>query len=182
MVGAYSEPLLDTITKRFKSNTRIVDKILHDVFAKPATVSVLKYQWCVPMVQSHRRLDTILDASVDDIVVVVNGLLIDRSTTEGQDTRPGQREAVDLDALSGQARNVFLVQIVVLSRVSTFSCLVVLVGLMETHIVSYVGSSIVYDVVCHTGQCVPNAGTTTFVLYCAFDLKGGTCDSPPGRL
>lgn len=114
----YSIPLLDSIAERFECNTCVLDEVRHDVFAQPSTIRVLEYQWCVPMVQSHRWLNTILNASVDQVVVVVNGQLIDWPATEGQDTRPRQREAVNLHALSSKARDVLFVKIVVLLSVS----------------------------------------------------------------
>ena len=181
VIVAYGKPLLDTITKRLESDASIVDEVFHNVFTEPAAIGVLKYQWRVPMVQSHRRLDAIFDASVNNIVIVVDGLLVDWPTAEWQDTRPRQREAVDFDALSGQTGDVFLVQVVVLWAVSTFSRLVVLIGLIGAYIVSYVGSSIIHDVVRYTSQSIPHTGTAAFVLYCAFDLESGTRDSPPGQ-
>lgn len=66
------------------------------------------------MVQCDRWLHTVFDASIDEIVVMIDSQLIDGSATERQDARPRQREAVDLDSLGGQAGDVFFVKIVVL--------------------------------------------------------------------
>jgi hypothetical protein len=51
-----------------------------------------------------------------------------------------------------------------------------------THVVGYIGGGVIDDVVRHTGQSIPNTGTTTFVLCCTFDLESSTGDSPPNEL
>jgi len=81
----YSVPLLNPITKRTKRNARILDKVRHNLLAQPPTIRILEHQRRVPVVQSNRRLDTILNASINDIVVVIDSQLIDGSSAERQD-------------------------------------------------------------------------------------------------
>ena len=82
----YGEPLAHSITEGFERNARILDKVWHNVFAQPSAVRVLEDQRRVPMVQRDRRLDAILDAGVDEVVIMVNGLLVDWSTAKRQDS------------------------------------------------------------------------------------------------
>jgi hypothetical protein len=88
MVILYSVPLLNSIAECFERNACVLHEVRHYFLAQPPTVRVLENQRCVPVIQSHRWLNTILDASVDQIVVVVNGLLVDWPTPEWQNTRP----------------------------------------------------------------------------------------------
>jgi len=88
VVMTYGVPLADSVAKGLESNARILDKVWHNVFAQPSTIRVLQHQRRVPVIQSDRRLDTILNTSVNQIVVVVNGLLIDWTATKRQDARP----------------------------------------------------------------------------------------------
>lgn len=50
------------------------------------------------MVEGDNRFDAVFQASVDDVVVVCETLLINRSTPEREDTRPGYAEGIGGDA------------------------------------------------------------------------------------
>ena len=80
----YSVPLLNPITKRTKRNPCILDKVRHNILAQPSTIRILEHQRRVPVIQSNRRLDTILNASINDIVVMIDSQLIDGSAAKRQ--------------------------------------------------------------------------------------------------
>jgi len=115
-------PLLNPIAKRLERNPCILDKIGNNILAQPSAIRVLQHQGRIPVVQGNRRLDAILNTSIDQIVVMVDSQLVDRSAAKRQDAGPRQREAVDLNSLSSQAGDVFLVEIVVLPYVSKCFC------------------------------------------------------------
>ncbi len=82
----HSEPPRNFIAIPLKYNSSIVDKIVNNLAAEPTTVDVLQIQGKVPMVQSHRRLNTILNTRIDNIVIVSKCQLIDRAISKGKDT------------------------------------------------------------------------------------------------
>ena len=100
------EPFGYSVMVPFEDHAGVFDEVGDDIFGKPAAVGVLEVQREIPVVESYYWLDSVLEASVDDIVVVVESLLVDRAPSEGEDPRPGKRERVRRYANGGDAGDI----------------------------------------------------------------------------
>lgn len=68
-----SEPLEDNLSIRYE--------IINDLLVEPASIGILKVEWHVPVVKRNRRLNTVLDACIDDILIMLQCQLIDSAVT-----------------------------------------------------------------------------------------------------
>ena len=84
-----SIPVLNSISKPPKRNASVLDKVIDNVFRQPSPIGILQCERSVPMVKRCHWDDVVLDAGVDEIVVMCNGFFIYCSPSEGEDTTPG---------------------------------------------------------------------------------------------
>ena len=114
-------------------------------------------QWQVPMIERRESLDAALLAAVDQAIVEIQSLLVERSGAIGIDARPGDRETIGFDAQ-------FLDQVEIVVE-----AIVMVAG--DIAIVPVV------DTARHVGEGIPDRGLATIGLRSAFDLEGGGGDA-----
>jgi hypothetical protein len=88
------EPFGDTGVVAGEDYAGVVDEVRDDVLAEPASIEVLEEEREVPVVEGDNGLNSVLQASVDEIIVVGESLLVDRAAAEGEDARPRDGEGV----------------------------------------------------------------------------------------
>lgn len=99
-------PPLHPVTEGVEGDAGVVDKVPNDLLGEPAAVGVHQSQGRIPVIERHNRRDVILEASVDDIVVVVDGELVDGASSERQDAAPREGERIRLHAHRGDSGDV----------------------------------------------------------------------------
>lgn len=99
-------PPLHPVPESCEGDPGIVDKVSHDLLGEPTAVLVLQSQRRIPMIECDDGRDVVLQASVDHIVVVRDGQLIDWSPSERHDTAPREGEGVRFHAHGRDAGDV----------------------------------------------------------------------------
>lgn len=107
------KPLINQMIIALDNESRIIEKVVNDLPIAPSTILIEQCKRRIPMEQHRRNLEVLLDELGDDIVVVLHALFVDRAFAEGEDARPGDREAERRHAEVLQAREVLLVEVVV---------------------------------------------------------------------
>ena len=85
-------PLLYPVTEILEADFRIIHKVINQVTVQPMAV-VEERQRRIEVMQGYERLNPLLDALVNQVVVVVNACLIDGTLALRQDAGPGDGNA-----------------------------------------------------------------------------------------
>lgn len=96
---------------RLKDDTGVVFKIQRKLLAAAETaIALLKLLGNVPVREGDEGSDASVEEVIDKLSIMVNAGLVDRivATTERDDARPGEGEAVSLGSKRLQQGNVFL--------------------------------------------------------------------------
>ncbi len=111
----------------------------------------------IPMVQRRIGLDPACLAAINEAVVKIQTLLIDRPETIGNDARPGDRETIGLHPHLLDEIEVFLPAIVMIAG--------------DIAIVTP------KDMARHIAEGIPDGGLAAIRLGGTFDLERGSCDA-----
>ena len=106
------EPVFHPVAVVFKQNPAVIDKFIHRFPAAPASL-FRQRRGQIEVEDGHKRLDAVLQAGVDQVAVKGDPLWIHFAHALGQDARPGNGEAVFLEAHFRHERNVFFVAVIV---------------------------------------------------------------------
>lgn len=69
----------DTVSKRFKADTRVIRIILDDLLLiQPAAIPLVQLQREIPVVKRYERHDPSLQAAVNESVIVLDALFVYR--------------------------------------------------------------------------------------------------------
>ena len=152
------EDVLDAIGQSLRNESCIVSERLGRVARLPAAAVVLQHLRQIPVIQRGKGLDAVGEQLVDQAAVEVHALWIRRAGPLRKDARPGDREAIDLDAQRLHQLHVVFVTVVV--------------------IVGHVAVGVVDDLAGRMGEGVPHRRRAAVFGDGAFDLVRGGGGSP----
>lgn len=92
-----SDPMLDPGAHRLKHDSSIVDKVGHELLlVQEPTIPLLKLIGKIPVEESDERHDAGREQVIGELDIVVQSRLVDRirSTSQRNDSRPGNGEAI----------------------------------------------------------------------------------------
>ena len=107
------EDVLDAIGQSLRDVSGVVGERLRRVAIFPAAAVVLQHLRQVPVIERRKRLNAVGEQFVDQATVEVQAFRIRCAGPLRKDARPGDREAVGLDAERLHQLHVFLVAVVV---------------------------------------------------------------------
>lgn len=154
------KPVVNSISEGTESHPSILHEVVNNVLTEPPAVCVLQIQRHVPVVQRCQRNDIVLNAGIDDIVVMVNRFLVHWTAAKGHDASPCNGEGISLHTQGCNSCNVLLVHVVIVVR--------------------YVCGEIVDNSVSDSvGHHIPNRGSAALSLDSSLNLIRSTSYSPP---
>lgn len=151
-------PILHPIPIRPKHNPRMLNKILHNPLAQPPSIAILQVQRQIPMIQRNSRLQSKLQARINNIRIMRQTFRIHLPSAPRHDTTPANTERVRIRPQSRHARNVLLVQ--------------------EVVVVHHVRGTVVDNIARDAGEFIPNRRATAFGFHGAFDLVARAGEAP----
>ena len=108
------DPVLDPVTERTYDRIGVrAERLGHD--PRPPAAAVLQRLRQIPVKERHPRRDLLGEHRVDQTVVEVEPLLVERAVTRRKDPRPRHREAVVAHPQLAHEPEVFLVAVVVIA-------------------------------------------------------------------
>ena len=152
------EDVLDAIGQSLRDVSGIVAERLGRVARLPAAAVVLQHLRQIPVIERGERLDAVGEQFVDQTAVEVHALWIRRARPLRKDARPGDREAIGLDAQRLHQLHVVFVAVVV--------------------IVGHVAVGVVDDLAGRVRKGVPDRRRAAVFRDGAFDLVRGSGGSP----
>ena len=155
-------PVVDPVAEPLDGGRDVIGKILGHLAAPPGAVAVLQGLRAVPVQQRGMGRDAVLQERVDQAAVEIDAFLVHRPASVRHDPRPGDAEAIVLDAQVGHQLHVVLVAVVVIAG--------------DVARVAAVGAA------GGVAEGVPDARLAAVFRRGAFDLVGRGGRSPPETL
>ena len=152
-------PVLDPVAQGTDRRRAVIGKVLGDLPAPPRAVTIFQCLGAVPVEQSGVRRDAVLQQGVGQASVEVQALLVHRAPAVGNHPRPGDAEAIVLDAQLGQQLYVI------------FEAMVMVAG--------HVARIAIRRSARRVAEGIPDARLAAIIGGRAFDLVGSRGRTPP---
>ena len=105
----------NAVAELLEGERRVVPEPLDRVAVRPST-QILESLGEVPVEQGGVRCDAVLEQGIDEVVVEVDPLLVDRTAAFGQEARPAQGEPIGVESDLLHQADVLLPAVVVVDR------------------------------------------------------------------
>lgn len=83
-----SEPLVYVRVVTRNNELGILEEVVDNAAIRPRSILIEQRKWCIPMEQGNCSMQTVFMHRGDHVVVVLDGVFVDRTMTEGEEAWP----------------------------------------------------------------------------------------------